>query len=162
MSRFRVTNSILLATCVAMYFGTGWSLILFSFPIRPQLTVNNYYLQFVPQVTAATHFFTWMTAVMLISGVAMIITEFRSPLRWAPIIVVAGILASTVLTVVKILPLNSKMSAGITDPRELDAILDAWIRLNRIRVSFWTIQWIALMVFFGFKLRKSKDYPITQ
>ena len=67
MSRLRVINSILLATCVAMYFGTGWSLILFSFPIRPQLIVNNYYLHFVPQVTAPTHFFTWMTAVMLVS-----------------------------------------------------------------------------------------------
>ena len=47
--------------CVSMYFGTGWSLWLFSFPVTPQLTPAIYYLQFVPQVTAATEFFTQMT-----------------------------------------------------------------------------------------------------
>lgn len=51
-----------------MYFGTGWSLVLFWFPTGKELTVGNYYDQFVPQVTAATRFFTWMTTVMLASA----------------------------------------------------------------------------------------------
>jgi hypothetical protein len=60
-----VLNDLLLLACVSMYLGTGWSLVLFSFPIRPRLTVDTYYDQFVPQVTLATRFFTWMTTVMI-------------------------------------------------------------------------------------------------
>jgi len=150
MSWFRALNSLLLATCVAMYFGTGWSLVLFSFPIRPQLTVSNYYLEFVPQVTAATHFFTWMTVVMMVSAVVMIVTERGSPLVWAPIIILAAaVAAATALTVIKILPLNNLMSAGITDAAELNSVLDKWIALNRVRVALWTVQWLAMMFYFG-------------
>jgi hypothetical protein len=50
MNRITDINRILLTACIAMYFGTGWSLVLSSLPIRPQLTVSHYYLQFVPQV----------------------------------------------------------------------------------------------------------------
>ncbi len=51
--------------CCSRDFGTGWSMGLFSFPIRPQITVENDDLPFVPKVTAAATFFTWMTLVMM-------------------------------------------------------------------------------------------------
>ncbi len=70
-----------------MYLGTGGSLVLFSFPLAPQLTPDNYYLQFVPQVQAATAFFTTMTKVMLACGLIMLIAEWRQRTRWVPIIV---------------------------------------------------------------------------
>lgn len=31
-----------------MYLGTGWPLILFSFPLASKLCPDNYYKQFVP------------------------------------------------------------------------------------------------------------------
>jgi hypothetical protein len=34
-----------------MYLGTGWPLILFSFPLASKLCRDNYYKQFVPQVS---------------------------------------------------------------------------------------------------------------
>ena len=46
-------NNLFLFLCTAMYLGTGWSPVLFSFPIAPKLRPDNYYNQFVPQVTAA-------------------------------------------------------------------------------------------------------------
>ena len=142
-----ILNNALLFLCASMYLGTGWSLLLFSFPIAPQLTVNNYYLQFVPQVTLATQFFTYMTTLMIIFAVIMLIAEWKTPLRWVPIIVLAGVLLATGLTVVVILPLNDLMSKGITDPVQLKSILNEWIFLNKIRVGLWTVQWLSMMAY---------------
>lgn len=60
-------NNIFLFLCAAMYLGTGWS------PVAPKLRPDNYYDQFVPQVTAAAKFFTVMTALMVVSAILMII-----------------------------------------------------------------------------------------
>ncbi len=66
-------SNLFLFLCTAMYLGTGWSLVLFSFPIASKLRPDNYYNQFVPQVTAATKFFTVMTVLMVVSAILMII-----------------------------------------------------------------------------------------
>jgi len=40
------------------------------------------------------------------------------------------------------------MSAGITDPTELNQVLDKWETLNWIRISLWSVQWAAMIVWF--------------
>jgi hypothetical protein len=146
-------NAALLFLCCSMYFGTGWSMGLFSFPIRPQVTVNNYYLLFVPEVTAATRFFTWMTMVMMASGAGMIWTEWHTPLLWPPIVVLIALSASTLLTIIVILPINAQMAAGITRPMELNSVLDQWERLNWVRITLWSVMWAAMIVWFVAKAR---------
>jgi len=146
-----VVNEVLLLLFVSMYFGTGWSLVLFSFPIQPQLTVDNYYLQFVPQVTAATRFFTVWTALMLVSASLMIVSLWGTALAWLPVIVILAVIAATVLTGVWLLPLNKQMSAGIKDPAQLRSIIGRWMALNRVRVGIWTLEWLAMAAFFGIK-----------
>jgi hypothetical protein len=131
-----------------MYFGTGWSLVLFSFPVADQLNPGNYYLQFVPQVETATHFFTYMTLAMFASCLIWIWHEWKTKFRWIPILVCIAIIAPTLLTTQFILPLNKLMKAGITDPQQLKDILTQWISYNRIRVSLWTVQWVAMMIYF--------------
>jgi len=59
-------NHIVLLLCCSIYVGTGVSLLVFQFPLAPQLTVDNYYLIFVEPVVNATRFFTYMTVLMLI------------------------------------------------------------------------------------------------
>ena len=145
-------NDSILLLCVSMYLGTGWSLVLFSFPARPRLTIDNYYDQFVPQVTAATRFFTWMTMVMIAAATIMVIAESRSWYVVAPAVVLAGVLAATGLTVKFILPYNRRMAAHIRDPAELAHVLDRWMALNRVRVSLWTVQWVAMAAFFAVKV----------
>lgn len=144
-------NHSLLFLCTSMYLGTGWSLVLFSFPIAPELTVDNYYAQFVPQVTAATNFFTYMTWVMMITAIIMIIAEWKTSYRWFPIVVLLGVLAATALTILFIIPYNQAMSEGITDSIKLKEVLSKWIFLNTIRVSLWTVQWLSMMVYFALK-----------
>jgi hypothetical protein len=128
-------NDSLLFLCVSMYLGTGWSLLLFSFTILPSMTPENYYLQFVPQVTAATSFFTGMTIVMFACGLVMTVAEWRTRNRWVPIVVLLAIVVSTLLTTQVIIPINNEMAAGITEPVRLSTLLDRWMMLNRVRVG---------------------------
>jgi hypothetical protein len=152
ISTWLVLNNLFLFLCTSMYLGTGWSLVLFSFPIASKLTPDNYYNQFVPQVQAATKFFTVMTTLMLVAGVVMLVAEPEPVYRWYPIIVLAGVVVATALTVIFILPDNKKMKDGIKDNAELHVLLDRWMGRNRIRVGLWTIQWLAMAAWFGGKI----------
>jgi hypothetical protein len=137
-----------------MYLGTGWSLVLFSFPTASKLRPDNYYNQFVPQVTAATKFFTVMTVLMTVSAIIMIIGGPGNGYRLLGVIVLAAVVAATVLTVVAIIPDNRKMAAGIKTQAELDIILHRWMGRNRIRVWLWTLQWASVACWFGFEVTR--------
>ncbi|RKH48552.1 DUF1772 domain-containing protein [Corallococcus sp. AB049A] len=151
-----LVNACLLFLCTSMYLGTGWSLILFSFPIAPQLTVNNYYLQFVPQVQAATRFFTYMTAVMLLSSGVLAWRERKTALRWYPLGALVAVVVATLLTRIYIFPYNDEMAAGITSPERLTEVLGAWMRMNRIRVGLWTVQWLLTLGYFVHRVLRAE------
>jgi hypothetical protein len=148
MPRLLLLNHVILLLCCSIYLGTGVSLAFFQLPLEPKLTVDNYYLLFVEPVTAATHFFTYMTIVMLICAVIMLATEWLSGQRWVPVVVLLGVIAATVLTETVLLPLNSKLAAHVTDPAELKTIFHQWANLNRIRIALWVIQWAAMAYWF--------------
>ncbi len=152
MSTWLILDATLLAACASMYFGTGWSLVLFSFPVRSQLTPQNYYLQLVPQVKAATRFFTWMTVVMMAAAVVVIVWDRSSWSVIAPIVLLAAVLLSTGLTVKYIFPWNKRLEQGITDDGELQHVLGKWMFLNWIRTGLWTVEWIASATWFAVKL----------
>jgi hypothetical protein len=148
MPRLLLLNHVVLLLCCSIYLGTGVSLVFFQLPLEPQLTVSNYYLIFVAPVTAATHFFTGMTILMLICALVMLATEWLSGLRWVPVVVLLGIIAATALTLFVIMPLNGRLAAGISDPADLKMLLHEWARLNRIRFLLWIIQWTAMAYWF--------------
>jgi hypothetical protein len=152
MKRILLTlNSSFLFLCVSMYLGTGWSMVLFSFPMAPQLTVDTYFLPFVLPVEAATRFFTTMTKLMMVSCLIMIVAEWKTRFRWLPIFVFLLTVAATVLTIYWIFPHNKAMREGITDPAQLQQTLSAWMALNKVRVGLWTAQWVAMMSYFAVK-----------
>jgi hypothetical protein len=152
MAWWKILDASVLLLCASMYLGTGWSLILFSFPGRERLTVGNYYEQFVPPVERATKFFTWMTNVMIAAAIVLIIADWHSWYVVAPAVVLAGVIAAAALTVKFIFPYNKRMAAHIRDQAELQFVLGKWIRLNWIRNSFWTVQWIAITAWFAIRL----------
>lgn len=154
--RLLIINHALLFLCASMYLGTGGSLVLFSFPLAPELTTQNYYMQFVPQVTAATAFFTTMTKLMLLTAFIMLLAEWRMVTRWVPIVVLASVLASTILTLHWIFPLNQAMASHIQDPAQLKTVLSAWMNLNRVRVGLWIVQWCCLMAYFAYWARRGR------
>lgn len=148
MNKLLTINKVILFACTSMYFGTGWSLILFSFPIATELTPDNYYMQFVPQVQAATKFFTYMTMVMMASSVVFAVGEWKTKVKWYPIIIFVLVVLATALTIYFIFEYNQQMEDGITDPVLLQDILKNWMFLNKIRVSIWTLQWLTMAVYF--------------
>jgi hypothetical protein len=148
MPRLLVLNHVLLLLFCSIYLGTGVSLIFFQLPLEPKLTVDNYHLMFVEPVTNATRFFTYMTILMLITGVIMLITEWFSGLRWVPVVVLLGVILATVLTMVVIIPLNKELAAGVTDPARLKVVFGQWANMNRVRVALWAIQWAAMAYWF--------------
>ena len=152
MNKWLILDASVLFLCTSMYLGTGWSLVLFSFPDAKALKVSNYYDQFVPQVTRATRFFTWMTSVMSAAAVVAIVWERNSWHVAAPAVVLAAILVATGLTIKFIFPYNKRMAEGITDEAELQRVLGRWMFLNWIRVLLWTVEWVAMAAWFGVEL----------
>jgi hypothetical protein len=148
-----ILNHSMLFLCVSMYLGTGWSMVLFSFPNAPHLTPDNYYYAFVPQVAAATAFFTTMTKLMIALAIIMVIAEWKSGFRWVPIVVLLAVFAATGLTLKYIFPLNAAMSSGIKNTADLQETLRHWMFLNKIRVSLWSVQWAAMMIYFAGKIK---------
>ena len=148
MPRMLLLNHVLLLLCCSIYIGTGVSLVFFQFPLEPKLTVDNYYLIFIEPVTNATRFFTYMTIVMMVCAVIMLFTEWFSGLRWVPVVVLLAVVASTVLTMMIIIPLNKELAAHVTDPARLKIVFGQWANMNRVRVSLWAVQWAAMAYWF--------------
>jgi hypothetical protein len=148
MPRTLIANNALLFLCCSIYVGTGVSLVFFQFPLEPKLTPDNYYMVFVEPVANATRFFTYMTTLMLACGAVMLFTEWFSGIRWVPIVVLLGVVAATVLTIVFIFPYNKELTEGIQDPERLKTVFHQWAQMNRVRVSLWVIQWSAMMYWF--------------
>ncbi len=148
MPRSLLFNHAILFLCCSIYLGTGVSLVFFQFPLEPRLTPDNYALTFVEPVIRATQFFTWMTVVMLVTATIMLFSEWFTGIRWVPIVVLLGIIAATALTLLAIIPYNKELYDGIDDPARLKRVFHEWAQLNRIRVSLWAIQWLAMMYWF--------------
>ena len=148
MPRSLLINHCILFTCCSIYLGTGISMVFFQMPLEPKLTVDNYALVFVEPVANATRFFTYMTIVMLITGFVMLVTEWFTGLRWVPIFVLLAVIAATLLTIYVQFPYNKELTDGIHDPEHLKVVLSGWASMNRIRVSLWVVEWLAMMYWF--------------
>ena len=135
----------------SMYLGTGWSLVLFSFPLAPRLTPETYALPFLEPIRNATRFFTVMTTAMLVAGAALTVGEADSEYLWVPIVYLVGVIGATLVTVVLIFPYNQELRAGVTDPDRLRIVLRKWMRLTVVRVVLWTTQWVAVALYLVLK-----------
>ncbi|MDB5918901.1 MAG: hypothetical protein JWR40_3135 [Massilia sp.] len=160
-SRLLIANHMLLMLCASMYLGTGGSLVLFSFPVAPLLTPDNYYLQLVPQIASATAFFTVMTKVMIATCLVMVAAEWRGD-RWAAILMLVAIISATGVELKWIFPLSERMAQHITDPAELRQVLGEWMRLNRFRLALWSVQWLAMAWYFARWSRRGRYSALTR
>lgn len=147
----RVIDALVLLACASVYLGTGASLVLFQLPDIPRLTPETYALPLVEPAERATRFFTWMTILMLAAAVVLIVGEWDEGYVWVPIVYLVATLAATQLTRAVIFPLNRRMAAGLTEPREVRLVLGRWARLNRLRAVLWTVEWGVIAAYFGLK-----------
>ena len=148
-----VLNHSALFLGTSIYLGTGWSTAIFQFPVMPLLTPENYRLHFIPQIDAATTFFTILVTVMVLTAAIMIWSEWKTGFRWLPIAVLATVVAATCLTVFVIFPVNDALRAGVTEQTMLDDLLARWQTLTWVRVGLWSFEWLAMMFYFAAKAR---------
>jgi hypothetical protein len=139
---------------VSIYFGTGWSTAIFQFPVMQQLTVDNYYLHFIPQIDAATNFFTFLVTLLIITCLIMIVGEWRTRFRWLPITLLLAVIGATCLTAFVVFPVNDILRKGIQDPNQLGQIIGRWKLLTEVRVGIWSFEWLLMMFYFAAKVHE--------
>lgn len=148
-------NNAYIFFCSSIYLGMFWSLHLFWFPNYPStLTLENYYDAIIPQTTLATQFFFVTIPIMAVAIVIMLITEWKTHLRWVPILWIPGLLAPVIVQQAYIEAVNNEFSAGVTSEARLQELLQEWMYLNDIRWIILSIMWGVTMYFFIAKARK--------
>jgi len=143
---------------VSIYFGTGWSTIIFQLPMLPLLDVSNYYLHFVPQVAAATKFFTILVPVMCIICLVMLKAEWKTRFRWVPIVVLLAIVGASSITYFLIFPINHEMAARITDPQQLSIAIGKWVHYTWYRVVLWSLEWVTMIYYFAARAYQTLEH----
>ncbi|MGH3118957.1 MAG: hypothetical protein ACRDQ2_17960 [Gaiellales bacterium] len=138
-----------------LYVGVLWALHFFWFPSWRGLTVANYYEQFIPQTSAATRFFTIVVPLMILAMVVMLWSEWKTRLRWVPIVALLCLGGATFFGTMRIIPVNRILAGRVTDQARLTELLQRWMSLNDIRWVLLTILWLTLMYYF---LRKGDTW----
>ncbi len=152
---YLLSNSLLFMG-VSIYFGTGWSTAIFQFPVMPRMTPENYSLHFIPQIDAATDFFTFLVSLMVTTCLIMIVAERKTRYRWLPIALLLAIVGATCLTYFVIFPVNDVLRAGITDQARLNEVIGRWKVLTTYRVAIWSFEWVLMMSYFASKLYRAE------
>jgi len=142
-------NNAYIFFCSSIYLGMFWSLHYFWFPNYPKtLNLSNYYDAIIPQTDLATKFFFVSIPLMAIALVIMLITEWKSGLRWVPLAWIPGLLAPVLIQQLYIEDVNNQFKAGLTDEGTLQALLSEWMWLNDLRWIILTLMWLITMYFF--------------
>jgi hypothetical protein len=141
-------NHAFIFFCSSLYLGLFWSLHFFFFPSYTNLKVGDYYSHIIPQTTAATRFFFVEIPIMSVCLIIMLITEWKTRLRWVPILWIPGLLIPVYVQQALIEPINTMLANGVTDQAQLDSLLQQWMFLNNVRWIILTIMWGVTMYYF--------------
>ncbi len=149
-------NNAYIFFCASIYLGMFWALHFFWFPNYPStLNVDNYYDAIIPITDTATQFFFITIPIMAVAIVIMLISEWKTKLRWVPLTWIFGLLAPVLVQQIWIEDVNNQFKAGITEPLQLQELLSEWMFLNDVRWVILTIMWCITMYFFIAKARQN-------
>jgi len=159
MNNFKRTlidlNNAYIFFCSSVYLGMFWSLHFFWFPHYPDtLNLGNYYDAIIPQTTTATRYFFITIPIMAVAILIMLITEWKSRLRWVPILWIPGLLAPVIVQQAFIEKINNEFIAGVKDMETLKTLLTKWMFMNDVRFVILTLMWGVTMYFFLAKARQ--------
>ncbi len=88
--------------------------------VEPDGTVDNVQDHFIIPTSAATRFFLVVVPIMFFSGIVMVITEWGDGQTFvATLIAFAGIVVSTYVGWIHIIPVNRMIKAGVPDTNTL-------------------------------------------
>ncbi|MET0460218.1 MAG: hypothetical protein ABW195_13285 [Ilumatobacteraceae bacterium] len=141
-------NAVYFLFGATIYCGVMWSLRYFFYPSWSKMNVGNVQDHFIIPTTAATKFFLVVVPLMMFSALVMVITEWGEGQAFvAALVCLAGIIVSTYVGWIHIIPVNRTIKAGVADDAALVPLLRTWMRLNNIRWVTVTIMWGAAVWF---------------
>lgn len=143
-----VINHVYLAFGTTVYVGVLWALHFFWYPSWEVMTADVVQDHFILPTSAATRFFTVVVPLMFLTSVIMIVTEWKTKMRWAAIVGLLGVSGASYVGQVHIIPINRIIAAGVASQAELTDLLQRWMVLNDIRWIIMTIMWLAVMYYF--------------
>jgi ABC-type bacteriocin/lantibiotic exporter with double-glycine peptidase domain len=116
--------------------------------------VSNYYDAIIPQTDTATKYFFISIPIMIIALIIMLISEWKTKLRWVPLAWIPGLFVPVITQQKFIEDINDQFKAGITDQAVLQDLLKDWMFYNDIRFYILTVMWCITMYFFIAKAQK--------
>jgi glucan phosphoethanolaminetransferase (alkaline phosphatase superfamily) len=141
-------NHALLMLGTTIYVGVLWALHFFWYPSWENMTVDVVQAHFIGPTSEATKFFTVVVPIMFGCNLVLIWAEWRTRFRWAAIVAILGIIGSTLVGQLLIIPINQTIAKGVAAQAELTPMLQEWMKLNDVRWVMMNVMWLALMYFF--------------
>lgn len=135
----------------SMHMGLMTSLVLFWYASWEGLKIDTIQNNFGIPATLATKLFVILIPIMMITTTVMIISEWKTALKWPSIVVLIGIMGSTITAKYFIFPVNDIIYAGVKTNEELEVLLLRWMALNNWRVFFSVLTWLGMFAFYTMK-----------
>lgn len=134
----------------SIYLGVGFTELVMLFPGAIETTKRtDFSVRFADPVRRAVAYFAVQSVLMVAGSLALTISEWdQGGYRWAPLVYLVMTVAATAFTVVFIVPVNKRLSEEIADDREFTGLLTRWVQLNIVRCGFWTVEWLAIALWF--------------
>ncbi|HEY2583669.1 MAG TPA: hypothetical protein VGI43_17800 [Mucilaginibacter sp.] len=139
------------------HMGLMVSVLIFWYPTWIGLTLAGIHENFGVPAQIATEVFIILIPIMFITTTIMIISEWKTPLRWPAICILLGSFGSTIMAKYFLFPLNDQIAAGMPSQAALTEILKKWMGLNDWRVCFSVFTWLSALVFFQMKIKSSQS-----
>ena len=140
----------------SIHMGLMISLVMFWYPSWDGITLDTIQNSFSVPALLATKLFLVLIPIMMFTSLIMIVTEWKTPLKWPAIAVFVFILGSIIVTKYLIFPINEIIYAGINTNEELKEHVQNWMVQNNKRVFFSVLTWWAMFAFYTMKsYRKS-------
>ncbi len=134
----------------SFYFGFGASMAIFQFPGAVERTHPGQFPErFGGPLKLAVTFLTVWSTLMIVGGLILTIAKWdEGNYRWGPLIYLVATLAATSVTIFLIFPVNRVLNTPTNDAAFFRMTLAKWIRLNLARTALWTIEWLAMGLWF--------------
>lgn len=139
------------------HMGLMVSIVIFWYPSWKGLTIDTIQNNFGVPAIIATKLFVILIPIAMLTATIMIITEWKTPLCWPSIIVLCGIIGSTLTAKYFIFPINDIIYAGVKSQEELTSLLLKWMRLNNWRVFFSVLTWLGMLTFYTLKNNRQES-----
>jgi len=141
----------------SLHMGLMVSVLLFWYPSWVGLTLTTIHDNFGIPAKLATNLFVILIPINFLTCGIMIISEWKTNLKWPAIATLLGSFGSTAMAYFFLFPINNAIAAGLPTQAELTSTLQRWMRLNDIRVVFSASTWLAVLVFIQMKINQVKQ-----